>query len=86
MRGSHVQRSVPWDGVSKVEYGPRILKVGLIGTFKGRELFVKGRRSTDFIRVLDGLYDAEPKSFQALADSLTEYARAHSVPVEAHRT
>ncbi len=85
LRGSRLQRVLPWNEVTSIALGPRALTLGLVGTFRGFQLEVRGQGPRDRISVFDAYFQVPGGSLAAFSRSLVESAHGRPIKVQSRQ-
>jgi len=82
-RGSRPQRHLPWNRITKVQYGPLTQRMGVLGRYHGFELFIRGTRNANSIVVFDALFDIPEGVLEKAAMAVGDAAAKRSIPTAA---
>jgi hypothetical protein len=82
LHGNRVKRSLCWEEIRRIEYGPRELLFGFpMGNYRGFQLLIRGVGRRRYISFFDGFYGASPGALAKFADALGFVAQRRSIVV-----
>jgi len=82
-RGSREQRFLPWNRITKVQYGPLAQNLMVLGRYHGFELLIGGTRNANSIVVFDAFFDIPEGMLEKAATAVGDIAAKRSIPVSA---
>jgi len=82
-RGSREQRFLPWNRITKVQYGPLTQRLGVLGRYHGFELLIGGTRNANSIVVFDAFFDIPEGALETAAAAVGDIAAKRSIPITA---